>query len=437
VDHLSPLELETVTRWVRATVVVFLLMGLSFGTWISRLPSLRDELGASTLDMSLYGLCLAIGSLLGLLLCGRPVERIGPKRIMVATITAQLISLPGAALLMISGALPAGLVALFVFGFSFSTADIAMNVSGANAERAYGRPRLPLMHAFSSIGLVLSMVLGAVAETLRIPLPVHFAAVVVVIGAVAFTVLRRVPRNELELRARGEGTILDTSGAVPVLETASGDPQALTSATGSLPVIPHPQPAAGGSEAKRRYSPWRNPRVLLIGVIALSAGLIDGAAYEWLPLALVDGRGVSNEFGTVMLGLFFGSIVAARFAGSALLIRFGRVAVLRASMVCVTLGVLVIILVPSPVGMVLGTIAWGLGAGIGWPLSVSAAADDPDTAVRDVAAVSAIGYASMLLSPVAFGVLGEHIGLLQSFWLVPIFTLLALLLAGRTRPGAR
>jgi cyanate permease len=217
------------------------------------------------------------------------------------------------------------------------------------------------------------------------------------------------------------------TGGVPVVESWTGD--TLATVTGSIPVIPHSDAGVTPPTKAPRYNPWRDRRILAIGAITLVAGLLDGAASDWLPLALVDGRGVSNEFGTLMLGLFFGAIVLVRLSGSVLLARFGRVTVLRASLVCAAAGVLIVTLLPGTPAIIIGTIAWGLGAGLCWPISISAAADNANTAVRNVAVVSAIGYTSMLLGPTAFGFIGEYTGLLRAFWLLPLFALIAVLLA--------
>ncbi len=444
----QPLEASAILRWIRAILVIFFLMGFGFGTWLSRLPTLRDSLGASTLEMSVYGLCLAAGSLTGMMLSARAVERFGPRRMMGFTIAVQVVALPLTVVFMVGGSIPLGVVALFVYGLNFSAADVAMNVSGANAERALGKPRLPLMHAFYSIGAMLSMGIGAATEALRIPLQPHFLAVGLFLGLCGFAVLGWVPRDETALRPSGAAATLVTTGPVPVVESSTGDE--LATVTGSIPVIPasgstspHASDSAsaiGHSAApapKRRYSPWRDPRVIFIGLITLSAGLIEGAPADWLPLALVDGRGVTNEFGALMLALFYGAVVTARLAGSALLTRFSRVAVLRTSLSIAAVGVLTVALVPNTAAMVIGTILWGLGSGICWPITISAAADRHETAARDVATVSAIGYTSMLLGPMAFGVLGEHIGLLQGFLVLPVFVVLAMVLAGVTREPAR
>lgn len=457
-------ERASIVRWVWACLLLFFVMGLGFGTWLSRLPTLRDDLGASMVQMSVYGLCLAAGSLAGLLFAGPLIERFEPRRTMAVMVAVLVVALPSAAALMAAGALVVGLAVLFLFGFCFSTTDIAMNVSGANAERAEGRSRMPLLHACYSIGGVVSMLVGAVAEALRVPLVPHFIAISALIAVCTLVALRMVPMNESALRQHaeslrhegGEGeageagdagqtsqagqAILETSAIVPVIESPVADD--LATATSSIPIISQPAessptavPASAPipAAAQRKYSPWRDRRIVLIGVITLAAGLLEGAPADWLPLALVDGRGVANEFGTVMLGLFFGSVVISRLLGSALLGRFGRVSVLRVSFAVSGIGVLVVSLVPGPTAMVLGTIAWGLGTGMCWPITISASADNPTTAVRDVAAVSAVGYTSLLLGPMVFGFLGEHFGLLQAFLVLPVFGLLAILLAGVTR----
>ena len=433
------LDTFAAVRWIRAILVIFFLMGFGFGTWLSRLPTLRDSLGASTLEMSIYGLCLAAGSLTGMMLSARAVERFGPRKMMAFTIALQVVALPLTVVFMLAGSIPLGVIALFIYGLNFSAADVAMNVSGANSERVYGKPRLPLMHAFYSIGAMLSMGVGSAAEAMKVPLQPHFIAVGLLIGLAGFAVLGWVPRDESALRPPASHPPLVTTGPVPVVTSPTDDD--LATVTGSVPVIPaHAATGAPVSDgalaadaSKRRYNPWRDPRVICIGLITLSAGLVEGAPADWLPLALVDGRGVTNEFGALMLALFYGAVVTARLAGAALLTRFTRVTVLRTSLAIAAIGILTVVLVPGPVPMIVGTILWGLGAGVCWPITISAAADRHETAARDVATVSAIGYTSMLLGPMAFGVLGEQIGLLPAFIVLPIFVVLGILLASVTR----
>lgn len=427
-------------RWVRTMPAVFLILGLSFGSWLSRLPSVRDALDASTLEMSFYGICLAGGSMIGLACSGRIVQRYGPKRTLLATTLAQSAALVIAVWALLNISLTTGLMFLLLYGFMFATADIAMNVSGAEAERAFGKPRMPLMHAGYSTGTVLAMAVGAGSESLDIPVQLHLTAISVVLAVAIVLLARNLPSDRTQpleapvTEATGPLTVIAVSGGhQPAFSTATG-PITLIAATAARPAQP-PAPATPTPHT-RPYSPWRNPHILLIGCIALAAGLIDGTASDWIPLALVDGRDVPNATGTLMLGLFFTAIMASRICGSAIITRFGRVNAVRGSAVLGSIGIIMVLTLPSTPMLVIGVCLWGLGSGLGWPIAISAAADRPETAVRDVAAVSALGYGSMLLGPMAFGVLGEWIGLLTTFWLLLLFTLILGLFAHHARePG--
>lgn len=380
-------------RWVNGVLVVFVLLGLGFGTWLSRLPAVRDRLDASTLEMSVFGLMLALGSVTGLVLAGRAVSRLGPHRTMTIGVLVQVAAMPAAGLLFWAGWIVPAVACLIAFGFAFSTTDVAMNVSGANAERARGLPRMPLLHAGFSLGTVTAMGTGSLAETLRVPVPIHFAVVFAGIAAGALLALRMVPRDETE----ADGTDSDAAGA------------------------------------RERYNPWRDPRVYAIGLIAMSMGLAEGVASDWLPLALVDGRGLTNELATLTLAVFLGAMTLTRLAGSWLLTRFGRVTMLRAGALLIIVGVALVILVPSGWAILVGTVLWGAGSALGFPVAMSAAADDPKTAVRGVAAVAAIAYAAYLLGPMGIGFLGQHFTLMRAFWVLVGFAILTLALAGSAR----
>lgn len=397
-------------RWTTGVLIVFALLGTGFGSWLSRLPAVRDHLGATTLEMSIFGLTLALGSLTGLVLSGRTVTLLGPKRTLAIGVVGQAIAMPAAATLFWVGAIVPAVACLAVFGFMFATCDVAMNVSGAGAERALGKPRMPLFHAAYSLGSVSSMGLGALAESLRISVPVHLSALFALILVGVLLALRVVPN----------ATQIDED-----------EPHASVH-TGPIPTISAPTTAP----APRRYTPWRDSRILIIGFVAMSMALAEGTASDWLPLALTDGRGFVNETAALTLGVFFVSMTLTRVAGSWLLTRLGRVLVLRGGALLVIVGVVITILVPLTWASVVGAVLWGVGCAFGFPIGISAAADNPATAVRDVAAVSAIAYTAFLLGPMLIGFLGEHFGLLQAFWPLVIFAALAFVLASAAREPA-
>ena len=66
----------------------------------------------------------------------------------------------------------------------------------------------------------------------------------------------------------------------------------------------------------------------------------------------------------------------------------------------------------------LGIVVWGLGASLGFPVGMSAAADDPARAAARVSVVSTIGYGAFLAGPPLLGALGDEVGTLDSLLVV-------------------
>jgi cyanate permease len=83
--------------------------------------------------------------------------------------------------------------------------------------------------------------------------------------------------------------------------------------------------------------------------------------------------------------------------------------------------------------VVLGIALWGAGASLGFPVGMSAAADDADHAAARVSVVSTIGYAAFLAGPPLLGFVGDRVGTLPALLVVA----LVLLPAALAVPAAR
>ncbi|MCW3009978.1 MAG: major facilitator superfamily 1, partial [Solirubrobacterales bacterium] len=64
----------------RAVAVVFAANGLTFASWASRTPAIRDALALSPAGLGLLILCVSAGALVALPLAGGVVGRLGPAR---------------------------------------------------------------------------------------------------------------------------------------------------------------------------------------------------------------------------------------------------------------------------------------------------------------------------------------------------------------------
>ena len=101
--------------------------------------------------------------------------------------------------------------------------------------------------------------------------------------------------------------------------------------------------------------------------------------------------------------VFSVSMTVVRIFGGPLVDRFGRVATLRVLAATATVGLLLFILAPSIPLVFVGAALWGAGVSLGFPLGMSAAADDPAKAAARVSAAATIGYISFLCGPPILG----------------------------------
>ena len=150
----------------------------------------------------------------------------------------------------------------------------------------------------------------------------------------------------------------------------------------------------------------------------------------------MDGFGTSEAVGAVGFALFVTAMTSMRLLGTALLDRFGRVVALRITASLALVGLLVFSLAPTLPLALVGVLAWGTGAALGFPVGMSAAADDPRLAPGRVAVVSTLGYTAFLAGPPLLGLLADHVGYREALLAVVVPTAVSLLLVGVTRPLA-
>ncbi|WGW13213.1 MFS transporter [Saxibacter everestensis] len=381
--------------WRNAVFTAFILSGFALASWVSRLPGVRDFLGVSTGELGVLILGLSGGSVLGLMIANPLLARFGAARGMAGALV-----LAGAALLLIgfgSTIVPspeAVFVGLLLFGVGQGSCDVMMNVQGAMVEQQVGKTLMPLLHASFSFGTMAGAGIGALAAGIGVPVIWHLGAVGVLVAVLICVAARHLP---------------------PAAPPATG------------------KQLGWKTNAKIALSAWAEPRVLLIGVIMLGMSFAEGSANDWIAVAAVDGHGVSNSMGALVFGIFVTSMTAGRLLGGPVLDRVGRVPVLRVSAVAAFVGLGLFIFSPWVPLALVGTVLWGLGASLGFPVGMSAAADDPAKAGARVSAVAMIGYFAFLVGPPLLGLVGEHVGLLKALLIV----LALIVAAGLAAPAAR
>lgn len=431
---MNQLDSGRVKAWRNGVVTAYAGSGLVFATWVSRIPAIRDDLGLTPGEIGLMLLCMSLGSFVSVAASGLVVLRLGSKlTTRVGSIMQSCgVIVMGLGATVFSEAMVVG-AGLILVGLGTGSWNTSSNIEGAAVERALGRHIMPRLHGSFSIGTVAGAALGAAAAALHLPVAIHLGVIALIVCVAVFIGAGHYQADKVT----GPGAMVDVSesSAVP--------------GTGPIPIItPHMQEehAAGSAsktdaaaaalaaaEAKRQgkakiAAAWRDPRTLMLGALVLGLGLAEGAAGDWVALAMVDGHHSTPAIGAVGYGIFVSAMTIGRFAGTVVLDKFGRVAVLRVGAALAVIGLGSFVFAPTAEVALAALVFWGLGSSLGFPVAMSAASDDPEHAAARVSVVSTVGYGAFLGGPPLLGLLAEHVGVLHSLLAVLLMLVVAFLL---------
>ncbi|HEY2644127.1 MAG TPA: MFS transporter [Galbitalea sp.] len=391
---------QGITAWRNSLFLIFAACGASIASVAARIPTISLELGLSTGQVGLLLSSMAVGSVIGLFASGHVVAHFGSRNTIRVAFSTLGVGLAVASFgIAVFGSFIVSFIALIIVGLSMGVCDVAMNVSGAANEQAIGKTVMPIYHAFFSIGTVIGASLGALAEALHVPLDIHITFVVA-IGITSVLVTSRFVLPERPLVAEGE-----------LAEPAS--------------------------TWRSRLAIWKEPRTILIGLIVLGVAFTEGSSNDWLSYSMVHGHGTNRAVGALVYSVFLTAMTACRLLGPRVLDRFGRVPVLRTAAALATVGLLLFIFVPVFWVNILAVVLWGAGASLGFPVGMSAAADDPAKAAARVSAVATIGYCAFLIGPPLIGFLGNQFGILNGLLLVLVLVAMSGVLSFAAREPAR
>jgi MFS family permease len=165
---------------------------------------------------------------------------------------------------------------------------------------------------------------------------------------------------------------------------------------------------------------WREPRTLLIGVFVLAFAFAEGTGNDWVSIAMIDGYGAPAAVGTLAFAVFLAAMTLGRWFGPGLLDRYGRVPALRALCALGIAGTLLFVFAPATPLAFVGAVLWGVGVSLGFPVGMSAGADEPQHAAGRVSVIASIGYCAFLSGPPAVGFLGDQVIVLRDITAVAV-----------------
>ena len=131
-----------------AVSVFFFIAGLTFSTWASRIPDIKEKLQLSEAGLGSVLFALPVGLMASLLITGWLISRYGSKRVVIgsALLYPAILILLG-----LASSIFQLVVGLFFFGLLANFVNISMNTQAVGVEGMYGRSIMASFHGLWSL----------------------------------------------------------------------------------------------------------------------------------------------------------------------------------------------------------------------------------------------------------------------------------------------
>ena len=345
-------------RTLILTMAVFALQPIAFGGWLALIPLVKEQLGLNKAELAVALLGLPVATVISLQVASRLIPKIGPRKILAVMFPVQA---PVLLLPLFARSQSELFLALTGFGVVMAFMQVCLNVYAGRLEKETGAHIMNRCHGFWAIGLMVGSL--AIAALL-------WAGPVAALFALGIT----------------------------------------TGIMGVFCALALPQLAA---EAIKTNPPRRSiaemPRMLfLISLVTFAVSMTEGAMADWGAVYMAERLPIGSSYIGIGVSIYAGALAFGRLLGDTLKTRFGAMRLARMTFATALTGVLLLVL-PLPLYVALfGFACVGIGASVGFPLGVSAAASlDDGYESANIAVMSSIGISGFLLGPPMIGFLAE------------------------------
>ncbi|MEV5957058.1 MFS transporter [Streptomyces sp. NPDC051987] len=363
-----------------ASMAPFFLTGFVFASYFVQIPLWKSVFALSEGELGLLLIVPILTGLLAMQATGGLVARFGSAPVVRGAALALPLSLVAFVPAEPLHSVVWFVLALAVFGAADGLIDVSMNAHAIAVEKATGRHIMNSCHAAWSIGSAAGSLLGGAAIKAGLSLTAHYAAVGVVMVALALTAGRRL---------------------LPAAADRTGRQAARTEAS--------PRARAGV------LSGWTS-RLLLLGLTGTVVLVCSGVVGNWGGIYLHDVLGASLATASLGYIAYSACEAAGRLVGDRLHERYGARTLVGWGAAVAVLGLGVVVIAPGPVTAVVGFGLFGLGLSVLVPVifsSVGHGGDDLGTtsAAAALAKVNTMTYSGLLIGPVLVGWVAGGLGL--------------------------
>jgi MFS family permease len=373
-------------RYYRIAVsTFFFIQGLTFASWASRIPDIKNLLGLSDAGLGGVLFFLPIGQLCAMALSGYLVSKFGSK----ATLTVAALLYPSA--LIIIGTvthvwqLSAGLL---FFGMCGNLCNISVNTQGVGVERLYRRSIMASFHGVWSLAGFIGGLISTLMVKNNISPLMHFCCNFALVFSL-FLVVRS-------------------------------------------SILPRDNKPAEKNNSKVFVKP--DAFIICLGLIVFGSMICEGTMFDWSSIYFEKVLHLPKELIRIGYIAFMCTMASGRFAADWLVTKFGITRIQQASGIIIASGLLLSVLFPYLTTATIGFLLVGIGTSSVVPLCYSLAGKSktmhPGIAL---ATVSTIGFLGFLLGPPIIGFIAQLSSLRWSFTLIALLGLMTTVLAKKLK----
>ena len=348
------------------------------GSWVGRIPALRDGMQVSHAQLSFVLLMGGLGAVLSFPLSARLMARFGGRRTMRISGTVLL-----GVLLAIAAApnVPLLMAAVLMLGLFASTYDVGMNAVAAKHEASSGRSRMALLHACACAGGLAGVTLGSGMAALQVAPLQHFALLALPFALLLGAGTRRLPDD-------------------------------------------------GGERIAKKSFVLPRGELAMLGALGLIGSIAEGSIADWAGIFMKDHFGASDGMAPLSLTAFSTMMLLSRLAGDGLKARYGARTLVGGGALLAAAGMFCAVFAPGPVMALGGFAIAGTGLALVFPFVFSAAGREGTVALAGVATMA---YSGSLMGPPLLGAIAHGLGLQAAMAFVGLLALAIALVTLRTQ----
>lgn len=347
----------------------FFIQGLTFASWASRIPDIKNALELSDAALGAILLSLPIGQFFALALSGYLVTRYGSRIVLVTTsilypATLLLIGLASGPIMLIA--------ALLLTGFFGNLYNIAVNTQAVGIEALYGRSIMASFHGLWSLAGVTGGLIGTFMIAKDLSPFQHYW----IINGLTLLLTFLFVRSTLPRDART-------------------------------------------SDAKPKLFVKPDKAILILGVLAFSCMICEGTIFDWAGIYFDKVVNTPDELTQLGFVAFMSTMAGGRFIADFLITRLGARRMLQISGIMIFTGISIIVLFPLIIPSIAGLLIAGFGVSSVVPLTYGLAGQSKTMpAGQALAAVTSLGFLGFLIAPAMIGFISEAYSLRLAFGLI-------------------